>query len=360
MRRGAFFIATAAALTCSACLADHGKLEVRSIENGLKTGSQPVPYRIAEAYGQLALGNVALALEGFRKAAREDPASVDAYAGIAQCYDRMRRFDLSRHYYEQALAIAPRDGALLTRFAASLELQGLGKEAASVRHEMAMLAASAQPAPQDSRDDAKQLELAIATPPPLPAAPEAAAPVGKSVTIALAPPSAAQAKTSRMAIAPVGKSVTIALAPLPPAPPPSRQPRIERLSLTEVAIITGDGPRWERPQPVRSAARKPAQPVERMAAAPSGLRLLNAARIDRLAARTRTYLGRFGWREIIVGDAASFRSRSLILYPRSERAEASRLATRFGFPMAPRANVRQLTILLGRDAAGHPGLREGT
>ncbi len=353
MHRGALFITTAAALACSACLADQGKLEVRSIDRGLKAGSQPVPYRIAEAYGQLALGNVALALEGFRKAGREDPASVDAFAGMAQCYDRMGRFDLSRHYYEQALAVAPRNGTVLALFASSLDQQGLRSEAASVRSELAALAPLGQAVPQP-------IEQALAAPPA-----EKPAPVGKSVTIALAPPPPAMptpAAAPAMNVAPVGKSVTIKLAPLPPVQAPARQPRIELMSLTEVALITGDGPRWVRPQsvvqPVRTARNMPRQNAQ-LAALPGGLRLLNAARVDRLAARTRNYLGRFGWRDVVVGDAASVRPKSLILYPQSARAEASRLASRFGFPMAPRANVRQLTILLGRDAAGHPELRPG-
>jgi len=362
MNRGAIFSATVATLTLSACLGDQGKLEIRSVDRGIKEGVQPVSFRVAEAYGQFAIGNVALALEGFRKAEREDPNSVDALAGMAQCYDKMGRFDLSRRYYEQALAQAPQNRTLLTLFAASLDIQGERSEAASVRAEMASLTPPAPaPATETAEDVAATAALAAQ-------APATAAPVGKSVTIALAPPRPVQAapsqeatpKAPKMNVAPVGKSVTIALAPLPPATPPARQPRIERLSLTEVALITGDGPKWVRPvvaQPVRAATRAPQQKVEQLAAMPVRLRVLNAARVDRLAARTRTYLGRFGWRDIAVGNAAVSRPKSLILYPQAARAEAARLANRFGFPMAQRADVRQLTILLGRDAAGYPALR---
>jgi len=97
---------TSAILACTACLGDQGKLEIRSVERGLKSGNEPVPFRIAEARGHLALGNVALALEGFRKAAREDPNNVEAQAGIASCYAQMRRYDLSRRHFEMALALA--------------------------------------------------------------------------------------------------------------------------------------------------------------------------------------------------------------------------------------------------------------
>lgn len=362
MHRGGMLAATVAILSLTACLGDKGKLEIRSVDNGFKARNEPVSARVADAYGQLAIGNVALALEGFRTASREDAASVDAFAGMAQCYDKMGRFDLSRRYYEQALAVSPRNATVLALFSNSLDMQGLRSEAASVRAELASLASPAQ---------APVLKAAAAPAP----APAVTGPVGKSVTIALAPPpvpapvkaapvpaAVTEANSASPApVAPVGKSVTIALAPLPPGPKaaPSRGPRIERLSLTEVALITGDGPKWQRPemlQPVRMAAKAPQQ-REQMAALPVRLRVLNAARIDKLAARTRTYLGQFGWRQVLVGDAAAVRPKSLILYPQAARAEAARLSSRFGFPMAPRADVRQLTILLGRDAAAHPALR---
>ena len=101
--------------------------------------------------GQFALGNVGLALEAFRMALRDDPNSIDAMMGVAACYDRMTRFDLSRRQYEAALAIAPGDPTLLTAFAASLDAQGRAVEAASVRQEvkqrLALAAASQPPVP---------------------------------------------------------------------------------------------------------------------------------------------------------------------------------------------------------------------
>jgi hypothetical protein len=374
MRQGGILLVTVAVLACTACLGDQGKLEIRSSATGLKASSEPVPYRIAEARGHLALGNVALALEGFRKAAREDPSSVDALAGIALCYDRMGRFDLSRRNYEMALALAPRDPALLSLLAGSLDRQGLTKEAASVRREMAALAIQA-PAVTEVAVRPPQLiaEANRPAPAPLPAAPERAAPVGHSVTIALPPPrpiGVAEPKSSNaqaMVVAPVGHSVTVALPPprpapiaRTPAPAPApvkeamvfRQPRLERMSLTEVALITGNGPRWKRavpPQVMAATRNPPANAIE--------VRLLNAARVDKLAARTRAFLGRFGWREMAIGDAATVRARSLIVYPQGTQAAARRLSARLGFAMAERSDVRQVTILLGRDAAAHPGLR---
>ena len=369
MRTGGMLLVTAAVLACTACLGDSGKLEIRSVNGGLKPVQQPVPYRIAEARGQLAIGNVGLALEGFRKAEREDPTSVEALAGMAQCYDLMGRYDVSRRHYERALALAPRNAGLLGLFAASLDRQGLIAEAGSVRREIAALAVVEPPASEaDAIAAAQQLAQAAepeaaAAPVPapkveMPASPAiAAAPVGKSVTIALPPPrpveapKAAEKAPQAMAVAPVGRSVTIALPPARPAPATSG-PRLERLSLTEVALITGDGPRWKRPEAlhVRAASRRlPDKGME--------VRLLNAARVEKLAARTRAYLGRFGWNDIAVGDADAVRRRSLIVYPRSAYAEASRLSKRLGIAMAPRRDVRTLTILLGRDAAANPALQ---
>jgi len=357
MRKGGHILAGVAMLACSACLGGGGKLEIRPSASALKPGKAPVPFRIAEARGQLALGNVALALEGFRKAAREDPASIEALAGMADCYDRMGRFDLSRRHYETALAIAPRSQGLLAAFAASLDLQGKNGDAAAVRREMAALVATPAPAAAvgESKPDGAITPARAAL-----ADLKTAAPVGQSVTVVLPPPRPVdspptQARQAMPApIVPVGRSVTIALPPPRPvrAANPAVGPKLERLSLTEVALITASGPRWERPkvQTAQLAVRSMSPPT-------GGLRLLNAARVDRLAARTQAYLGRFGWRHIVVGDAAAVRSRSLILYPQHARSEAAKLSARLGIAAAPRRGVRQLTVLLGRDAAAHPALR---
>ena len=365
MRNGGTWLITAAVLACTACLGDQGKLEIRSVERGLKSGSEPVPFRIAEARGHLALGNVALALEGFRKASREDPASMEALAGIADCYDRMGRFDLSRRYYEMALAIAPRNGNLLAAFAGLLDRQGLKSEAAAVHHEIAGLAAGPPAdveiaaaealAPAPEAESANLPQVSAANPPAL----TAPAPVGQSVTIALPPPRAAEAPRaqapapSAMTVRPVGRSVTIALPPARPAPVATantgpRGPRLQRLSLGEVALITSAGPRWKRVEP----------PTARLAGGNAGeIRVLNAARVSRLAAQTRVYLQRLGWYRVAIGDAAAARARSLIVYPQGQRAQAARLSARLGFATAQRPGVRQVTVLLGRDAAAHPAMR---
>ena len=117
MKRGGKFFGSAAVLALAACGTQPG-LQIRTTAAPLSAQQKPVPIRIAEARAQFALGNVALALESFRKAVREDPSSTDAMLGVAACYDRMGRFELSRRHYEMALAIAPRDPELLAALAA--------------------------------------------------------------------------------------------------------------------------------------------------------------------------------------------------------------------------------------------------
>lgn len=339
MRTGGILLITAAILAASGCTED-GKLEIRSIGSPLAAGSKPVSFRVAEARGQFVVGNVALALESFRKAAREDPTSVDALSGIAACYDRMGRFDLSRRNYEAALALAPGDPTLLTAFAASLDLQQLAPEAARVRGEI-------------------RTRLAAATPVAEPATPAHAIAPASAALMPILPTTVADAVAAVLAAPDWPRK-----APFVAGTPVTRQamanaPRIERLSLGEVALITGSGPQW-RVQQAEPIVRKPltgAAAIRQAAATPKGIRLFNAARVDRLASRARSYLAGRGWTVASVGDVVLPRSRSLILYPSDKRATAVRLSAQFGFAMEQRSNVRQVTVLLGSDAAGLPMLQ---
>ena len=136
---------------CSSCLVAAGcttttqtaDIKVRAIPDAaakLRSGSGV----LAEATGQLVLGNVGLALEGFRKALREQPNSAEAYAGIAKCYEAMGRYDLAQSNYEAALALAPDSPKLLTAVAVTLDQQGEKNAAQMARQE----AAAVQPAPE--------------------------------------------------------------------------------------------------------------------------------------------------------------------------------------------------------------------
>ena len=453
MHKGGKFQTAVAMLALAGCNAESGKLTIRSMPAPVSSVAKPVPLRVAEARGHLALGNVALALESYRKAVREQPDNIEALAGVAGCYDRMGRFDLSRRNYEAALALAPRDTTLLAAFAASLDLQGRSDEAAGVRREIRVAAASftppmapvplkiaapvtaappvsiVAPAPKPTAVAAAPLALALAEAaapilpaapgrpaarPAAPAAPEpvkaAPAPAPKpatapSVTVALpAPKPAALPPTPVTAPAAVAAEAPAAPASepsaeaqqSPPATPPAitppvdrapvaapagpfreppvrsvavepqlpsgTAPRLERMSLGEVALVTSGRPQWRaqtvqrsdrsttiRFVPLRTASAR-ANAVRTASMRTGGVRLLNAARYKGLAANTRSYLAVRGWRRIEIGDAPQVRQTSLILYPPSRRVTAKRLAAQFGFAIASRPEGTELVMLIGRDA----------
>lgn len=293
-------------------------IEVRSIKQGLAEGRQPADARVAEGNGQLALGNVGLAIEAYRKALREHPDNVEAMMGLATCYDRMGRPDLSRRHYEMALAVEPANTNVYAQLAQSLDAQGQVDEAARVKAELAARVV----APEASRE----VPGSVPVLPPPPA---------QSVTVALAPPRSLPVAVER----PAGNGV-----------------RLERLSMREVALVTrAERPQWEATTVARTAQsttirfeRKP-QPA---------VTLLNAARVHGLAARTRNYLtGRgFGWSRI--GDAPAVRRTSVIVYSQADARRAERLAAQFGFALEKRAGAKPgVTILLGRDAARDAALR---
>ncbi|HET9334852.1 MAG TPA: LytR C-terminal domain-containing protein [Sphingomicrobium sp.] len=306
-------LALAAAVATASC--GGSELSIRPIKTVLAEGHQPVDFRVAEANAQLALGNVGLAIEAYRKALRAQPDSVEAMAGLATCYDRMGRYDLSRRHYEMALAVAPADTDLYLLFAQSLEAQGQRDEAARVKTELAARVV----------------------------APEASREVPGSVPVLPPPPA---------------QSVTVALAPPPSAPVAVERPsgvRLERISMREVALVTTPEPRWQAKTVTRTATsttiRFDKKPEARVT-------LLNAARVQGLAARTRVYLAGRGFSGARIGDAPAVRRQSAIVYASPDSRRAERLAAQFGFALERRESARAgLVILLGRDAARDAALR---
>ena len=454
MKRGGKFLVSTTMLAVAGCGGEQGKLEIRSTPTPLAQGQRAVPYRIAEARGQLALGNVALALEAFRLAQREDPNSTDALVGIATCYDQMSRFDLSRRSYEAALALDPSNTRILGAFASSLQLQGRTEEALGVRQEIAARAAASAaleravaevPAPLRAAAGALPVTpvevasvpapiapVAVAATPETTLAPRtwASAPVALSVAapervavdhpkietahvemtaeVPQAPaaaPATAAAPKPVVQTAAVGRSVTIKLpaakivkdvpppvavkpvpAPVPLAPAlpvdvpdevafvplkpyvrpvaepvvaEERGPRLERMSMGEIALITVPKPVWLPTTVARNDRSTTLRfvPLRQAYKLPVKVRLLNAARVDRLAARTRVWLAARGWRGLSIGNAQATRTRSVILYPANQRALAQRLSAQFGFPIARRASGSHMIVLLGTDAARRKALR---
>ena len=295
-------------------------IEVRSIKQPLAEGSQSANFRVAEGNAQLVLGNVGLAAEAYRKALREQPDSVPAMIGLATCYDRMGRGDLSRRQFEMALAVDPANTEIYSLFAQSLEAQGQRDEAARVKTELAARVV----APEAPRE----VPGSVPVLPPPPA---------QSATVALAPPRSAPVAVER----------------------PIAALRLERLSLREVALVTTPGPKWDPAYVGRTTARTATSTtIQFERKPPLQVTLLNAARVQGLAARTRAYLAMRGFTGAQIGDAPAVRKQSAILYSSAEAVRAHRLAAQFGFELERREGTKSgLTILLGRDAAREAALK---
>ena len=147
-------------------------------------------------------------------------------------------------------------------------------------------------------------------------------------------------------------------------------PRLERVSTSEVMLITkADEVRPQRPAPTRRAesavavvqTREVAAPVAvvggeqrlaRSASEPAPVLLINASRRQGVAENARGHLAGQGYAELKIDTSPTGRARSILLYPRGQRAEAEKLAKRFGFPVVFQVGpVEQMTLHLGRDAA---------
>lgn len=290
-------LATAAVVSMTLTGCNNGKLAVRAVGKSQLSEQATASVRIAEGNAQLALGNTGLAVESFRKALREDPSLIDGYTGLAVCYERMGRFDLAAHQVELALALQPENLALLERLAANLMAEGDTDKANAVRREMAMRAALA----------------------------ETGAPAADSVARAVS----------------IDERLTVSnVMPVTSAPvPTSNTPRLVRLSRGEIALVTGPGALWEKaiaaqPRTVRSHQ----------------IELLNAARVDQLASRTRKFAEARGWSNVTVGNAPAIRRDSVILFPASARLGAARLSAQLGMRTQLDPARSHITVILGQDA----------
>lgn len=375
---------------------------------------------IGVARAQLMLGNVGLALEGFRKALRENASDTVALAGIGDCYASMNRYDLAQSNYEQALALSPRDPSLLRGIARIFDQEGQQAKAALAQAEAA--AAVVQQAPLQRPVIASvpagrtvplntavigsvTVELPRATPAQRVAeqvietarqtiAPAAAenTPLPQPVVSRALPVSAPDAHVAGVSSAPlVAKLEESQSAGVPAGPartqnaalllseadpasgqnppthsrfetsdaltPPRPQPRLERLSRGEVELITTSTPVW-RLSSSRRASTETAVAWVPLRPTPGGtnVQILNAARRQGLAASARSLLVNRGWRKIAVGDAPALQHRSVVLYPVSQTRIGRSLAAQFG--IASRVvKGRAVVLILGRDAVSRIGER---
>jgi tetratricopeptide (TPR) repeat protein len=284
------------------CSSTAEKISIRPV--GDRSAQQrPGSDELAYGRAQLRLGNVGTALEAFRKVQRQQPDNAEALAGIADSYTAMGRDDVARRYYEAALAMAPDDPALL---------KAVSPPAAAHAQNLA----TAQ-VPTNAATPAKQ---------------EAPIPEGSaSVTVQLPP--ATPAALPHAATAPVA-------------------PHLERVSPAEVALVTTAKPMWQAVIVARTSVSTTVRWVPiRSAAAETPIRVLNAARYQGLAARTRRLLYSQGWRRLAIGDAPRVRSSSLVLFPATQETRAKSLAAQLGFRAASTSGGDSIIVLLGRDAA---------
>ncbi|WP_284274361.1 LytR C-terminal domain-containing protein, partial [Sphingomonas astaxanthinifaciens] len=143
---------------------------------------------------------------------------------------------------------------------------------------------------------------------------------------------------------------------------PFSGPRLERVSLAEMILVTSPATRLpvrvaeagpSRPAPARPAPRLAAILPVPLKAAPAPVRVINAARVTRLAANTRSQLQSWGWRTVAIANAPAAAERSAILFPERRRKEAQQLGRRLGIDlhMQVAGQGGELVVRLGRDMA---------
>jgi hypothetical protein len=298
-------------------------------------GKQPassLDMALAEARKDYGLGNFALALENYRRASRLAPNDARALNGLAACYDRMGRFDLSRRYYEQALALAPADSRTLHNFQTSLVMQGRNEEAASLMAAATPSGAGQQLLAEAVSDQPLTLEV-------------------DSIRVE-APPLAPLPRLERLSLAEVAllsasESGMIASVSRP-------QPRVVKVEQAQLVRKTSHSSEWVFPeaaiQPKAAQAAAPA-PVRAAPARPQVL-VLNGARREGLAARYRVYLKGLGWSDVQVGDAVHKWPASQIMHRTTARESATALAGRIPFTprLKPKADGTPIVLVLGRDS----------
>lgn len=259
MARGgkAVFLAATAAL--GGCASSDG-LKIRPVADAItasKSGDE-----LAVARGQFALGNIGLALEGFRKAQRDHPTDSAPLSGIADCYSRMGRFDVAQSSLEAALALDPHNSELLVRLAAVYAAEGQQDQAANALRD-AKAAALAEAAPVAAQPAPTTASVTVKLPDPMPVAVATVAQQsrpGQSVTVKLpdAGPEAAPRQVAE-APAPVAVAAAAPVAVAAVAPAPSTE---DRLQSVEAAVRSAPLPKQPVEIAADSIAPPPAQPVQ--------------------------------------------------------------------------------------------------
>lgn len=275
----------------------------------------------------LADGNYGLAIEMYRRMLAATPDDPEAVEGLALCYDRLRRYDLSDVYFQKALALAPRNEAFYRAYAASLTVQGRQEDAALLDVDRRAMLAAADP-------------RSAAASPAVPPASLPAMPVPMTPVLASAAP--------------------IAAVPRPMVP---SGPRLEQLAPGVVHLIlppdsgTARNLPLSRTMPPRAAAPVAVIAPKPVAASstPGALRntmVVNAVGRKGLAGRVQSYLAGRGWQPLDRGDSGMRIPTSRILFPPMAEATARRLAQAVPFAtrLYPVAKANRVQLLVGANA----------
>ena len=247
---------------------------------------------VAAGNALVARGQYGLAVAAYRRVLRLDPANSQALEGLAISYELLGRADLADRYYQEALALAPRNPRIYQNFAAFLRVQK--------RH-----------------SDADQLmaDMRIALPD--------------------APVEAAQTPPAQPA------SVVVAVVP-PPAEP---NIRVIKQSERATLVVT-------MPQQVPAAQPRTAAAPQIAATGSRPLRVVNAVGRRGVARQTAALLTKRGFTGVEIGDAAFTLKRSRILVPAQKRELGERLSRSLPFAARVEESVRvdRVQILIGSDA----------
>lgn len=315
-----------------------------------------------------ARGEYALAIDQFKKVVRFAPNSPAGYNGLAASYDMLGRFDVSREYYQLALARSPEDPMILRNVERSLAMQGMGRGS---NRRLSAATPSYSPAYSNAAavDSARSNDLPLA-PPVMPASTKGDADAknqlmrmsGKVVELTTAGASHQPVHHGTMPrVEAISKreKVTVALSPVKDwsAGPP--------LDDTGIAI---NGAPTERRGTVTVALNK-VKPVRNPAARLTNaqahipkIKILNAAGAKGVARKTQIYLARKGTDGTSIGDARKQLPESWIIYPASQSAQAN--ALRKNLPFGTRVHVdagfERVVILVGENAATRLSRSRGT
>jgi hypothetical protein len=340
------------------------------------------------------LGEYGLAIEAFRRAAREAPDDSSGYNGLAASYDMIGRFDLSRRNYELALAVAPDDARIYRNMARSLEMQGDREGALALRNEADRVAVL-KPVPAKDQKTAETKPIAVAElaaapalPPPVfevPAAEEPAVSLSfpkisvedsKPVEKLVAAQSVQKTITLRQ-----GHRINLALesetvvygSSQPERAPLATGPDSQRLKLVRMdngEMVVRSFTPLVRTEMVRVAGSTPTKTVigrrvsialsapvrtSVMPRALGAIRIMNAGGRGGLAKRTQERLALLGWNRTQTGDSDRRFAKSWVVYPASQARRAMALKRQLPFEtralIEPRAS--SVVLLLGRNAAAY-------